>query len=122
MTAPAWPVKPPPLAFTSTCTEPLRLVRSSMPWMFFRSRSSVKKMEISLPFTLKEPLPAFTRTRATAVLRRPVPQNHPWASGPRETYGVRTSGVVSGMDWVLSEVLDEKRAFGERSIESAGVR
>src|SRR5258706_12533172 len=72
-TAPAWPLSPPPYTFTSL-SNPARFFVSSSGWRTtMRPVSRAKNWSIGLPFTTKPPLPGFRNTRATALLRRPVP-------------------------------------------------
>ena len=72
--APVWPVGPPPSALTSTSILPPVLVTSRGPKIDLRSRSLVKYSLSERPLISILPVPGATRTRATALLRRPTPQ------------------------------------------------
>src|SRR3954451_18668887 len=72
--APAWPVIPPPRTLMNTSSRFRMSSRASGPVTAPRSFCSVKNCSIGRSFTTTLPVPSVTRTRATAVFRRPVPR------------------------------------------------
>jgi hypothetical protein len=72
-TAPACPDSPPPSTFTVMSKLAVVFVSSSGWRTTMRPVSREKNSSTGLPLTEMTPLPGLMYTRATAVLRRPVP-------------------------------------------------
>jgi hypothetical protein len=72
-TASAWPFTPPPETVASTLNVPAVSLVASGDFAEPRCASVTKYSSNALPLTLNSPLPGRKNTRATALLRRPVP-------------------------------------------------
>src|SRR5450432_1427387 len=112
MQAPAWPVLPPPCTVIRTSTLSRTPACSSGATTAPRSWSIVKKSASSRSLITSLPLPARIRTRATEVLRRPVPRasmTFSAAAGMLLSFdqfafgdGVRLVRGQFGGDWLLT--------------------
>ncbi len=72
-TAPAWPEGPPPPTLIRASNCPMVLVSWSGWQITIRSVSRGKYSSKDRRFTTMFPAPGLSQTRATEVLRRPVP-------------------------------------------------
>ena len=72
-TAPAWPDSPPPMTLTMMSNVVVWLVSTSGWRTTMRPVSRVKNSSTGFSFTTILPVPCLMNTRATDVLRRPVP-------------------------------------------------
>ena len=90
-------MRPPPSTLAQMSHEPTMLTASSGAETALRSLISVKNSSTSRLLMRILPVPGRIRTRATAFLRRPVPQMYstPVGSGGavrRATFGASTAG------------------------------
>src|SRR4249920_3430443 len=122
--APAWPVTPPPSTLMSALKRPsVPVTRNGM--RTSDSLMALPKCSSSVrPLTTISPSPGRSRTRAMAVLRRPVPEKKAGVdmrSGSSSGERLRPLGLMgvigSGVDLQLAELLGAEGGVRQHALD-----